>query len=231
MGSLDRPGLERPILERPQAVLFDWDKTLASNWGAVEYALNTALVSQGHDPWTEEEIHLRVRASARDTFPKLFGRNWEEAFQVFRQAFVSRQFIDLAALEGALSLLEHFEAREIPVAVVSNKLGAALRAEVAHLGWERFFVALVGAEDAARDKPDPAPVHMALAPTAVAPGPHVWFVGDSSIDMHCAHNAGLTAVLSRPNIPEADPEFKKYPAHLHVTDCRNLLDVLYEYEI
>jgi len=218
-------------LSRPEMFLFDWDKTLASNWGAVEYALNSALTSEGHAPWTPEEIHLRVRGSARDSFPVLFGDRWEAAFRTFRNAFYERQFVDLAALDGALTVLEHLADRGVPVGVVSNKLGTSLRAEVAHLGWERFFVSVVGAEDAARDKPDPAPVHMALAPTKIRPGRHVWFVGDNSIDMHCAHNAGLTGVLARADIPEADPAFKAYPADLHVTDCRRLLDILYEYEI
>ena len=51
-----------------------------------------------------------------------------------------------------------------PQGVVSNKAGRYLRAEVAHLGWAAHFGAVVGAGDAAADKPDPAPIHLALQP-------------------------------------------------------------------
>ena len=59
-----------------------------------------------------------------------------------------------------------------PQGVVSNKAGRYLRAEVTHLGWAPHFGAVVGAGDASADKPDPAPILLALdrlgraAPTA-----------------------------------------------------------------
>ncbi len=49
-----------------------------------------------------------------------------------------------------------------PRGVVSNKAGKFLRAEVVHLGWSPHFGAVVGAGDARADKPDPAPILMAL---------------------------------------------------------------------
>ena len=45
---------------------------------------------------------------------------------------------------------------------MSNKVGNFLRAEVAHLGWADHFRAVIGAGDATADKPDPAPIHLAL---------------------------------------------------------------------
>ena len=52
--------------------------------------------------------------------------------------------------------------RAWPQGVVSNKAGRFLRAEVAHLGWAAHFGAVIGAGDAAADKPDPAPILLAL---------------------------------------------------------------------
>jgi phosphoglycolate phosphatase len=82
-----------------------------------------------------------------------------------------------------------------PTAVVSNKQGGLLRAEAVHLGWATRFRALVGAGDAAADKPDPAPFVLALAACGVAAGPAVWYVGDTGVDMAGARAAGLTGVL------------------------------------
>ena len=54
-------------------------------------------------------------------------------------------------------------------AVVSNKTGRFLRAEAQHLGWGSLFQRLIGAGDAAFDKPDAAPVHMALEGSGLIP--------------------------------------------------------------
>jgi phosphoglycolate phosphatase len=79
--------------------------------------------------------------------------------------------------------------------VVSNKDGPFVRREVIHLRWEGFFGAVVGAGDAGADKPDPAPIWYALAAIGVRPGPGVWYVGDTALDMRAARAAGCCAVL------------------------------------
>ncbi len=64
-----------------------------------------------------------------------------------------------------------------------------------HLGWQPYFAQLVGADDAARDKPHPDPVHLALEGSNIQPGEHVWFIGDTVIDLECAQNTQCTPVL------------------------------------
>ena len=71
-----------------------------------------------------------------------------------------------------------------------------------HLGWDRYFGRMVGAGDAARDKPADDPVALALDGSGIRPGDDVWFVGDTDIDIDCAHNAGCIPVL----LGAADPQ-------------------------
>ena len=70
-----------------------------------------------------------------------------------------------------------------PQGVVSNKAGRYLRAEVAHLGWAGHFGAVVGAGDAAADKPDPRPILLALERLGHPPDGSVWYLGDTALDM------------------------------------------------
>ncbi len=182
-----------PVL--PRAVLYDWDNTLVDNWGTVRAALNHALVSFGHDPWSEAEARERIKQSLRDSFPRIFGERWTEARDLFYAYFEAHHIEHLRPLPGAESLLRSFEERGIYQAVVSNKTGRFLRAEADALGWTRYFGRLVGAQDAAFDKPHVAPVHMALEPSGIQAGPDVWFLGDADIDMECAHGAGIVPVL------------------------------------
>lgn len=182
-------------LPRPRAILFDWDNTLVDNWPAIHDALNATFAAMGHDLWTLDETKARLRRSLRDSFPEMFGERWTEARGVFYARFEAAHLEHLTALPGAGETLAALVETGLYLGVVSNKTGRYLRAEAARLGWERHFSRLVGATDAAADKPAPEPVRMALEGSGIGPGPDVWFVGDGAIDVECAHVSGLTAVV------------------------------------
>lgn len=207
-------------LGRPQAVLFDWDNTLVDCWGVIHRALSDAFVAMGQRPWTFDEAKLRVRRSLRDSFPELFGDRWTEAREVFYSSYHANHLAHLVPLPGAEALLESLAAGGIALGVVSNKDGNYLRAEADHLGWRRHFAAVVGATDAAADKPAAAPVVMALAAAGIEPGPHVWFVGDAAIDMECAYGTGCRAVLVGPGV-DVDA-LRSFPPHARFEDCTAL---------
>jgi phosphoglycolate phosphatase len=181
-------------LSRPEAILWDWDNTLVDGWAAIAAGLNAAFRAFGLPEWSFEEVRARVRRSLRESFPAIFGPDWEAAREIFYAEVRARHLAVLAPMPGAEAALLAAAAL-VPQGVVSNKQGALLRAEAAHLGWSRRFRALVGAGDAAADKPDPAPLRMALAACGVAPGPAVWYVGDTALDMQAARAAGCAAVL------------------------------------
>ena len=206
------------MLQPPKAILFDWDNTLINNWSAIHIALNTTLAAMGHPTWSYEETLQRVRASLRDSFPVMFGDRWPEAQDIYYKTFEDRHLDGLVAKPGADDMLRSLANARINLGVVSNKTGRFLRKEAQHLGWESLFSRLVGAADATHDKPDPAPVIMALAGSEIAPGPNVWFVGDAGIDMRCAYNSGCTPIL----IGDANPqsaEFNDCAPVAHITDC------------
>ncbi len=181
----------------PRALLFDWDDTLVDNWPTIHAALNATLAAMGRPTWSFEETLGRVRQSTRDGFPRMFGARWQEAQKIFYQAFARDHLRTLKALPDAEATLKRLSDAGLYLAVVSNKHGDFLRREADHLGWSGYFSRLVGAGDAAADKPAVDAVAMALDGSGLDRGPQVWFVGDADIDMECARNAGLTAVLLR----------------------------------
>jgi phosphoglycolate phosphatase len=206
--------------------LFDWDNTLVDTWGAIHHALTATFEAMGETPWTLEETRQRVRRSAREAFPALFGERAEEATAVFYRAFESDHLENLEVREGAEALLQGLaESGGYYLAVVSNKRGDLLRREAVRLGWDGYFERLVGANDAARDKPAVDAVNMALGDSGLAPGPEVWFVGDTDIDMICAANAGCLPVLLRPEPPGAG-EFVGSEPQVHVAGCVQLLEAV-----
>ena len=205
----------------PAAALFDWDNTLVDTWPVIHDAMNATLAAMGHPLWTLEETRARVRLALREAFPALFGDRWLEARDIYYARFRAIHLDRLAAMPGAEALLAAMAGRGIHLGVVSNKSGDHLRREARHLGWDRYFARLVGATDARRDKPALEPVALALDGSGVASGPKVWFIGDTEIDLECAHNAGCVKVLVR-EIPPSDGEFISFPPDLYFPGCREL---------
>ena len=87
----------------------------------------------------------------------------------------------------------------------------------------RYFGRLVGAGDAARRQARmPRRCMLALDGSGIAPATEVWFVGDTALDMECAHNSRLhrrfcSATRGRPS--ESSPASRRA---LSFADCGGL---------
>ncbi|MFM2150572.1 MAG: hypothetical protein RLZZ187_2878 [Pseudomonadota bacterium] len=181
-------------MKAPICVLWDWDNTLVDGWAAIEHGLNVTFREFAMPEWDRATVLARVRGSLRDTFPGMFGTEWERARDVFYAAVRSCHLDVLNAMPGAAAAIAAAGALG-PQGVISNKQGPLLRAEAAHLGWSAHFATLIGAGDATADKPDPAPFGLALGACGINPSAAVWYVGDTALDMEAARRAGCTAVL------------------------------------
>jgi phosphoglycolate phosphatase len=210
---------------RPQAIVFDWDNNLVESWPVIHDALNHTFRTWGVPEWTFAETKQRVRKSLRDRFPAIFGDDWEKAAETFyaRYAEIHADLVQPAA--GAEAALARLAESGIYLAVVSNKHGGYLRKEAEHLGWSGYFGRIVGAMDAERDKPDPAPVRLALAPAGLDAAAEVWFVGDTDIDLACAANAGLVGVLLQPD-ESADAALGEHPPRHRFGGCGALCNFI-----
>ncbi len=207
---------------RPRAILFDWDNTLVDSWATIHQALNDCMAAMAKPPWSLAETRERVRLSLREAFPAIFGERWEEAQRVYLDRFRAIHLERLTLLPGRAELVARLAGEGFYLAVVSNKTGAILRREVERLGWSARFGAVVGAGDAAFDKPHCAVVDLALAPSGIAPGEAVWLVGDTAIDMECAYNSGCVPVLLGGDAAAA--EFSRFPPRFAFADEAALFD-------
>ncbi len=212
-------------LSKPKALIFDWDNTLVDSWPVIHDALNTTYRAYGMREWTLDETRANVRESVRDRFPKIFGDEWEAAADVFYKRYAEIHAEAIKPADGADEMLEKLAGEGLYLSIVSNKRGDYLRKEAKQLGWHRHFSAMIGALDADRDKPDPAPVLMALEPGDHKPGTNVWFVGDADIDLTCAANTGCVPVLVRPEAP-GDGEFAEHPPVHYFVNCQSLCNFL-----
>ncbi len=203
---------------RPSVLLYDWDNTLADGWAGITAALNAVFTVFGRPLWSTEETRNRVRVSLRESFPVMFGDRWQHARDVFYDNLIRQHLDHVVPMPGVPDVLE--AGAGWPQGVVSNKAGTFLRREVAHMGWDRFFGPVIGAGDATADKPDPAPLLLALQRLGRQPDLSVWYMGDTALDMQAAKAAGVTAVLI--GNAEHDGGVERAAPHIHFQTAANL---------
>lgn len=212
-------------LTKPDAIIFDWDNTLVDTWPTIHEALNHTLAGMGHPEWPIEKVRSEVKKSMRDAFPAMFGEQWEEAAQHYQDYYRSIHLTNLQFLPQADAVLNALRRHDVFLAVVSNKRGVNLRKEIDHLGWNGYFDAVVGADDAAFDKPHAAPVEMALGQGDIALGDSVWFIGDTIIDLECAQNTNTVPILYGP-VETDGGQYLGFPFRHHARDHAALLRVI-----
>lgn len=213
------------MLNKPKAILFDWDNTLADTWPTIHYALEKTFIDMGEKPWTMEEVKVRVHRSLRDSFPPIFGDRWKEAGDKYLEHFKAVHLERLTALDGAEETLKKLTETDIYIAVVSNKTGCNLRAEAEHIGWDKYFSKIIGAKDADEDKPSIKPVLLALENSGINMGKDVWFVGDSITDMECAYNANCVPIFYGGQDLQSEV-FANHQPTKHFKNHKELLDFI-----
>lgn len=182
-------------LTAPEVIIFDWDNTLVDTWPVIQRALNATLAFMGHAPWSAEQVRRDVKHSMRDSFPALFGDRWEIAAERYQMEYRAIHMEAIQPLPHAEETLKLLQEKHRYVCIVTNKRGPTLRKELDALGWNGYFHAHVGSQEAERDKPDAAPAIMALRDAPLKQGKGIWFIGDTDVDLECGARIGATPVL------------------------------------
>jgi len=183
-------------LPKPKAIIFDWDNTLVDTWPLIQKAINVTLEKYSKPLWTLNQVQNNIHKSMRDYFPEIFGDNWQEAGEIYRNAYNAINIEQIQLLPNALELVKTINKAEILQFLVSNKIGVTLRKEVKKLKIEQYFFSIIGALDANFDKPSQSAVDLALMLSDIdLKKDCIWFVGDTISDVECAYNTGCHPII------------------------------------
>lgn len=183
-------------LRKPDAIIFDWDNTLADTWPIIQHAIDHTMVEMGREPWGLQKVKDTIHKSMRESFPELFGDQWEKAGEIYKAAYRSVNIEKIELLPYVSDLINLVSQKGIMQFVVSNKMGPTLRQEAEKLGVGKRFFSLVGAGDAVSDKPSRHPVEMVLIGSNIDPKrDRVWFIGDTITDIQTAYNAHCEPIV------------------------------------
>jgi phosphoglycolate phosphatase len=191
-----------------RALIFDLDGTLIDSLPGIAASLNRSLIQHG----LPGQSHANVQGFIGDGAVKLVQRALATVSRVDLVSSVLANFTaDYAAswpqgtsvYPGMHEWLTELQERSIPLAVLSNKPHAFTVEIVGRLFPKIRFHAVIGHREDLAHKPDPAGAIEIASKLGVAPE-HCIIIGDSTMDLDTAKNAGMQSIAVTWGYHDAD---------------------------
>lgn len=185
-------------------IVFDLDGTLIETAPEICDAVNDTLVEYKLAPATQAQVELwighgtrelliqAVASSTGQTESAVRGTEYfEQIAAVFTTHYNKRCGTRSVPYPGAVEALEKLSGAGVHLAIVTNKEAAYSRRVLDAHGLTARFKSVVCGDTLPTKKPSPEGVAFCLTACNVA-ATRALFVGDSSIDVATARNAGLS---------------------------------------
>jgi phosphoglycolate phosphatase len=181
-----------------RALIFDLDGTLVESLPGIAASLNRALIQHG----LPGQSHANVRGFIGDGAIKLVQRALATVSRIDITDSVLKNFAADYAVSwprgtsvypGILGLLQQLEVQAIPLAVLSNKPHPFTAEIVGKLFPNTHFAAVLGNKDGLHHKPDPTGA-LQIANTLGVASEDCIIIGDSTMDLETAKNAGMKSI-------------------------------------
>jgi len=180
-------------------IIFDLDGTLLDTVADLAASTNYALGQCGFPTHEVAVYKFFIGNGINKLFERALpeGEKIQENIMKLRQHFIEYYGAHNAELTvpypGISELLHKLQSSGIKLAVASNKYQQATEKLILHFFPDIEFVAVSGQRENIPIKPDPTVINNILE-IANVERQEVLFIGDSSVDMHTAQNAGIDAV-------------------------------------
>jgi 2-phosphoglycolate phosphatase len=188
------------LIQQPQAVFFDLDGTLADTADDLAAPVNAMRKARGQATLPVGELRPFASAGARGLIGKGLGVGKDDpGYEALRLEFLERYEQDIVVhtrlFEGMPELLQRLEAEGIQWGIISNKIERYVRIIVERLGLAQRPVLAYGGDSAARPKPHPDLMLLALKTTGLE-GARCVYVGDDLRDVLAGRAAGMKTVAA-----------------------------------
>ena len=184
------------MLPTPTHVLLDLDGTLSASAPGITRSLREALLAEGFDVPSEEELQAVVGPPFEHVLP-LLGVPGDRVWAVidrYRERYDHIGVYETSAYDGVEEMLDELVAAGLVLALATSKPEVTARRVIEHFGWTDRFAVVAGAtyEPGRRTKAEV--IAHALHGLGIEPGPHVVMVGDREHDVLGARAHGLTCI-------------------------------------
>ena len=179
-----------------EAVLFDFDGTVADTGEGMFNSIQYAVNSLGFEPLSEETLRTFVGPPVYDSFKRVLGADDETvrlAVEKYREGYAEKGIYEFRLYDGILELFSELKANGIKVALASAKPQRFIIKLVSYIGIEDVVEYISSPAD---DKADPSKV--LLINNAVlamnVEKEKALMVGDRYFDINGANGAGVDSV-------------------------------------
>lgn len=201
---------------RYQAILFDFDGTLADSYEAITASVNHVRGTHALPPLAQSQVRTLVGHGLLQLMADVVPLGEpEQNAAIYREHHPSVMFQHTRLLPGVAQSLETLRHAGIRMAVCSNKPVEITRKLLQALQLTECIPldAAFGPEDAPKPKPDPGMVHVALAKLHTRPE-NTLFVGDMPVDVETARNAGIDVWVLPTGSSDLDTLRQANPDHV-----------------
>lgn len=188
------------IDKKYRAAIFDLDGTLINSLEDLADSVNDMLTHFNFPTRSVEETRIAVGNGSRLLIKRsLPAEKFEdetfvdEALSFYKNCYESRLTNKTLPYNGILEMLQKLREKKIPLGICTNKHHEAAVEIVEKLFPPKIFDKILGDQKNLPRKPDPKKVLMISESFEVDPS-EVAYLGDSSVDMKTAINAGFLPV-------------------------------------
>jgi len=186
-------------------VIFDLDGTLVDSAADIAEALNRTLEDWQLPRVPEATVLTWIGDGVRRLVEQAFTAarsdiDLDRVMPGFMRHYEACLLRSPRLYDGVVPALEALRARNVNLAICTNKPSAMVAPLLAHLGVQGFFARVLGGDSLPERKPSGVPLRYIAAAFGVAPTAAL-MVGDSITDYRAAVDAGMPVALVRYGYP------------------------------
>lgn len=186
-------------------VIFDLDGTLVDSAADIAEALNRTLEDWQLPRVPEATVLTWIGDGVRRLVEQAFTAarsdiDLDRVMPGFMRHYEACLLRSPRLYDGVVPALEALRARNVTLAICTNKPSAMVAPLLAHLGVQGFFAMVLGGDSLPERKPSGVPLRHIAAAFGVAPTAAL-MVGDSITDYRAAVDAGMPVALVRYGYP------------------------------
>lgn len=184
-------------------IIFDLDGTLVDSLPDLVLAVNAAMADYGRPPVGRERVAPWIGRGSRVLLQAAFDHHgidtaasdfdFEKAFERFMVHYGEHLLGETRLYDGVADTLAQLAARDLKMAVCTNKPARFVAPLLQALKVDHYFAALLGGDSLPERKPRPEPL-LHLARQFDAAIGECLMVGDSRHDVEAARAAGMAVV-------------------------------------
>jgi phosphoglycolate phosphatase len=176
-------------------LIFDLDGTLIDSKMDLAQAVNATRANLDLPPLDLEQVNSYVGNGAPTLIRKALGPDFSDeeikkALDYFLEYYRGHLLDHTVLYAGMKECLDQFQANGVKMAVLTNKPVRISMEILKGLGVADHFFRVYGGNSFEQKKPDPVGVEALIAEAGV-PKERTMIVGDSSVDVKTARNAGV----------------------------------------